>query len=115
MCKYNDNDIIMIEQDDGSLKPLICEIKYNGSEKVLLFPVLKPGTIMKVTSNCKRHNPDYGIINKKEKHAIDCMDTVVLAPNPYEAMRNPNLTQEFCRIYFIYGDEIDNEYNYVDS
>lgn len=107
--RYDENDIIHIEEN-GQTKPVVCKITFDHApDKVMIFPVLKPGTIMDIQSNCRRHNPQYGIIDKKEKHKIDCMDECVLAPNPCDVS-----SEEFIRIYFIYGDEIDSEYNSVD-
>ena len=109
ISRYDENDIFHIEHD-GQMKPIICKITLNNApDKPMRFPVLKPGTIMDIQSNCRRHNPNYGIINKREKHQIDCMDECVLAPDPCNTP-----SEEFVRIYFIYGDEIDDEYNSVD-
>ena len=109
ISRYNENDMVMIEEN-GVTKPILCKITFDHApNKPMLFPVLKPGTIMEIKSKCRRHNPDYGIISKKEKHQIDCTDELVLAPDPFEVS-----SEEFIKIYFIYGDEVDENFNSVD-
>lgn len=109
ISRYNENDMIEIEEN-GQTKPVVCKITFDHApDKPMMFPVLKPGTIMEIQSNCRRHNPNYGIITKKEKHQIDCTDEYVIAPDP---CKTPS--EEFIKIYFIYGDEIDENFNSVD-
>ena len=112
MSKYNKEDIIMVKDINGNEVPLLLTIKCDDIE--MKFPVLKPGTIMMITK-CRRHEPTFGVITKKEKYQIDCMDIMVQAPNPCDMINNIELTQEFCETYFIYGDEIDNDYNSIDK
>lgn len=110
---YKENQFIYVDHPAGGQRPLLCKITINNID--MLFKVLIPGTVMSITSNCRRHDPSFGLLTKAEQYRINCEERKVLAPDILNTFNDRKSYEEFCRVYFIYGEEVDEKYKNIDK